>query len=113
MEAEVWRDPGELEEVKPLVGKTFAVSGPEGAINEVKLTLDQVEPYKEYTGDRQDIRRKPYALLFSGPLSPMLVNGLYKLVDDSAADDVGIMVFLRIYDQDEDSGRSLYEVVVN
>ncbi len=104
--------PGEIDDVEPLVGASFDVTGPSGPVPGVTLLLKTIERLPEYTGRNQSIRRQPYCLLFTGPADQPIRPGLYKLTPQSVSPDKAFVAHLNLYGLEEGQEAS-YEVVVN
>ncbi len=104
------RQSGEISDFEPLVGQSFSVIAPEGAIPDLQLMLDRIEPLPEYTGQREGVRQSPFALLFSGPGENALSHGLFEVVPEEGDP---ILLFLKSFDIQQESETMLYESIFN
>jgi uncharacterized protein DUF6916 len=99
-----------LEVMKPLEGKTFTVSLPDGG--ETKMTLEEVveHPVRESRRPRRNSppkpSRTPFSLFFLGDHDPVLPQGCY----DFRVDDIVVPSVFTVPVGRDESGTE-YEVV--
>lgn len=98
----------EQEDLDPFEGKDFQVALPGNS--DYHLTLDTIESLRPNETSKPNIRKQPFALLFSGPADTPLDNALYRLTPEGGEP---YLLYIDKKDIDEETNRVVYEAIVN
>lgn len=105
---EIARKNFEIEDFEPFEGKGFRVRL-DGDVD-LSLTLDTIETLKPNITSKPNIRKQPFALLFTGPANLALENALYHLTPEGGEPRI---LYLDKKEVDEEKNEVLYEAIYN